>query len=187
MLLSKASFPQTRLPLPIRPFDSSSSGSMAISIAVVDSATEGSVISSPVYDKSATLGSSLLRPKRLICPPSWQLRRLQTPFSSKARAVPSAARQPTRKFGRGSDRVLSTCALRNVRAALLAASLVGVSCSPFRSPPPAPHVPNPAAWSKAELTIAYLGHASVLIDFGGTLLLTDPTLYDRVGVALCPI
>jgi L-ascorbate metabolism protein UlaG (beta-lactamase superfamily) len=83
---------------------------------------------------------------------------------------------------------LSTRALRNVRAALLAASLVGVSCSgTFCSPPAAPHAPTPSAWSKADLTIAYLGHASVLIDFGGTLLLTDPTLYDRIGIALGPI
>jgi L-ascorbate metabolism protein UlaG (beta-lactamase superfamily) len=78
--------------------------------------------------------------------------------------------------------------LRNVRTVLFAATLFSASCSgTFRPPPPAPHVPIPSGWSASDLTIAYLGHASVLIDFGGTLLLTDPTLYDRIGVALGPI
>ena len=37
------------------------------------------------------------------------------------------------------------------------------------------------------MTFAYLGHASVLIDFGGTMLLTDPTLYARIGLSLGPL
>jgi L-ascorbate metabolism protein UlaG (beta-lactamase superfamily) len=78
--------------------------------------------------------------------------------------------------------------LRNVRTVLFAATFFSVSCSgTFRPPPPAPHVPTPSGWSKSDLTIAYLGHASVLVDFGGTLFLTDPTLYDRIGVVLGPI
>jgi L-ascorbate metabolism protein UlaG (beta-lactamase superfamily) len=36
------------------------------------------------------------------------------------------------------------------------------------------------------LTIAFVGHASVLIDFGGTKILTDPALYDRIGVTIGP-
>jgi L-ascorbate metabolism protein UlaG (beta-lactamase superfamily) len=36
------------------------------------------------------------------------------------------------------------------------------------------------------LTIAFLGHACVLIDFGGTKLLTDPALYDRIGLGIGP-
>jgi L-ascorbate metabolism protein UlaG (beta-lactamase superfamily) len=36
------------------------------------------------------------------------------------------------------------------------------------------------------VTFAYLGHASVLIDFQGTMLLTDPTLYPRIGLSLGP-
>src|SRR5262249_17533932 len=161
---------------------------MAISLVAVDSVTEGSVISSPVYDESTTRGSSLLRPKRLICPPSWRLRRLHP--SSLARLMPLLCCGPdaNSQIGKRFSLRLSTRALRNVRAALLAVSLVGVSCSgAFRSPAAAPHAPTPSAWSKADLTIAYLGRASVLIDFGGTLLLTDPTLYDRIGVALGPI
>ena len=47
---------------------------------------------------------------------------------------------------------------------------------------PAPHRPEPATWSDERLTVAWLGHATVLINFYGTWLLTDPALRTRVGV-----
>src|SRR5919199_6231211 len=47
---------------------------------------------------------------------------------------------------------------------------------------PAPHKPRPAEWSDERLTVAWLGHATVLINFYGTWLLTDPALSSRVGV-----
>jgi L-ascorbate metabolism protein UlaG (beta-lactamase superfamily) len=47
---------------------------------------------------------------------------------------------------------------------------------------PAPHRPRPAEWSDERLTVAWLGHATVLINFYGTWLLTDPALRARVGV-----
>lgn len=47
---------------------------------------------------------------------------------------------------------------------------------------PAPHRPAPATWSDERLTVAWLGHATVLINFYGTWLLTDPALRRRVGV-----
>jgi L-ascorbate metabolism protein UlaG (beta-lactamase superfamily) len=46
------------------------------------------------------------------------------------------------------------------------------------------HKPQPAAWSNDRLTVAWIGHASVLINFYGTWLLTDPALRDRVGVSV---
>src|ERR671933_1815599 len=49
---------------------------------------------------------------------------------------------------------------------------------------PAPHKPAPAAWNDDELTVAWLGHATVLINFYGTWLLTDPALRPHVGVQL---
>ena len=49
---------------------------------------------------------------------------------------------------------------------------------------PAPHKPEPARWRDDRLTVAWLGHATVLINFYGTWLLTDPALRDRVGVHL---
>jgi len=47
---------------------------------------------------------------------------------------------------------------------------------------PAPHKPRPADWSDERLTVAWLGHATVLINFYGTWLLTDPALRSRIGV-----
>lgn len=46
----------------------------------------------------------------------------------------------------------------------------------------APHRPEPAKWDDRRLTVAWLGHATVLINFYGTWLLTDPALRRRVGV-----
>ena len=46
----------------------------------------------------------------------------------------------------------------------------------------APHRPEPSAWPDDRLTVAWLGHATVLINFYGTWLLTDPALRRRVGV-----
>jgi L-ascorbate metabolism protein UlaG (beta-lactamase superfamily) len=48
--------------------------------------------------------------------------------------------------------------------------------------PEAPHKPVPAAWSNDQLTVAWLGHATTLINFYGTWLLTDPTLRLRIGI-----
>src|ERR1044071_5859935 len=47
---------------------------------------------------------------------------------------------------------------------------------------PAPHRPEPEKWSDERLTVAWLGHATVLINFYGTWLLTDPALRSRVGL-----
>jgi L-ascorbate metabolism protein UlaG (beta-lactamase superfamily) len=51
---------------------------------------------------------------------------------------------------------------------------------------PAPHKPDPASWSDEQLTVAWLGHATVLINFYGTWLLTDPALRARIGVQVAP-
>ena len=47
---------------------------------------------------------------------------------------------------------------------------------------PAPHRPEPATWDDGRLTVAWLGHATVLVNFYGTWLLTDPALRERVGL-----
>jgi L-ascorbate metabolism protein UlaG (beta-lactamase superfamily) len=47
---------------------------------------------------------------------------------------------------------------------------------------PAPHRPRPEEWRDDRLTVAWLGHATVLINFYGTWLLTDPALRQRVGL-----
>ena len=50
--------------------------------------------------------------------------------------------------------------------------------------PAAPHRPRPRSWPDDSLTVAWLGHATVLINFYGTWLLTDPALRSHVGVSV---
>jgi L-ascorbate metabolism protein UlaG (beta-lactamase superfamily) len=50
--------------------------------------------------------------------------------------------------------------------------------------PSAPHTPSPASWDDNAITIAWLGHATVLVNFYGLRLITDPVLFPRIGVDL---
>ena len=47
---------------------------------------------------------------------------------------------------------------------------------------PAPQRPDPAAWPDERVTAAWLGHSTVLINFYGVNILTDPALGTRVGI-----
>jgi L-ascorbate metabolism protein UlaG (beta-lactamase superfamily) len=47
-----------------------------------------------------------------------------------------------------------------------------------------PHRPAPSTWSDNQITMSWLGHATVLINFYGVNILTDPTLAKRIGVSL---
>jgi Predicted Zn-dependent hydrolases of the beta-lactamase fold len=44
--------------------------------------------------------------------------------------------------------------------------------------------PGPLKWNDAQLTAAWIGHATVLINFFGITILTDPVLFPRVGIRL---
>ena len=44
--------------------------------------------------------------------------------------------------------------------------------------------PEPAHWDDGRLTAAWLGHSTVLINFFGIHIITDPVLFSRVGVRL---
>src|SRR6266403_1345152 len=44
--------------------------------------------------------------------------------------------------------------------------------------------PQPATWSDAQVTLAWLGHATVLINFFGIKILTDPVLFPRIGIRI---
>lgn len=46
----------------------------------------------------------------------------------------------------------------------------------------APQRPRPDSWSDDWLTVAWLGHATVLLNFGGSWVLTDPALERRIGL-----
>ena len=59
---------------------------------------------------------------------------------------------------------------------------LGAAVSTDRGLPSAPHTPTPHRWPDNALTLAWLGHATVLINFYGVRVLTDPALFPRVGV-----
>ena len=49
---------------------------------------------------------------------------------------------------------------------------------------PAPVKPNPALWSDNDITLCWLGHATVLINFYGVHILTDPAFGKYIGVSV---
>ena len=53
-----------------------------------------------------------------------------------------------------------------------------------RTVAPAKFKPEPATWSDNAITLAWLGHSTVLINFYGIRILTDPALGKRVGISL---
>lgn len=53
-----------------------------------------------------------------------------------------------------------------------------------RSILPAPLKPHPEAWSDDAITLCWLGHTTVLLNFYGIHVLTDPAFSARVGVSL---
>jgi L-ascorbate metabolism protein UlaG (beta-lactamase superfamily) len=44
--------------------------------------------------------------------------------------------------------------------------------------------PTPLKWNDAQVTAAWIGHATVLINFFGIKILTDPVLFPRIGIRL---
>ena len=44
--------------------------------------------------------------------------------------------------------------------------------------------PEPAEWNDTQVTAAWIGHATVLINFFGIKILTDPVLFPRIGIRL---
>jgi L-ascorbate metabolism protein UlaG (beta-lactamase superfamily) len=49
---------------------------------------------------------------------------------------------------------------------------------------PAPLQPAPGKWSDNAITVCWIGHATVLINFYGIKVLTDPAFGSRVGIPL---
>lgn len=42
--------------------------------------------------------------------------------------------------------------------------------------------PNPSEWKHNEINIAWIGHSTILINFYGIIILTDPILFNKIGV-----
>lgn len=53
-----------------------------------------------------------------------------------------------------------------------------------RDLPKPPHTPDPSTWADNAVTMAWIGHATVLINMYGVRIITDPTLFRRIGVDL---
>lgn len=42
--------------------------------------------------------------------------------------------------------------------------------------------PEPESWTNNKLSIAWIGHATILMNFNGVKILTDPVFFERVGI-----
>jgi L-ascorbate metabolism protein UlaG (beta-lactamase superfamily) len=60
--------------------------------------------------------------------------------------------------------------------------VLGAAASTDRGVLPAPNTPDPRGWVDNAVTLAWLGHATVLINFYGVRVLTDPVLFPRIGI-----
>ena len=84
-------------------------------------------------------------------------------------------------LGLGAAGLATWVATSQRRSARWARRLLRESRRPMA---PAPFRPNPEQWSSEQVTLAWLGHATVLLNFYGVWILTDPALFSRIGVDL---
>lgn len=68
--------------------------------------------------------------------------------------------------------------------AVLAFSIAMLTVAFADKPMPQPTKPNPQNWPQDRLTVANLGHACLLMNYFGVQVLTDPSLFDKVGLSL---
>jgi L-ascorbate metabolism protein UlaG (beta-lactamase superfamily) len=67
--------------------------------------------------------------------------------------------------------------------ALAAGELIS-EAGPYQDAPPPTGRLHPARWSSHALTIADLGHSTLLMDWYGVRVLSDPTLFNRIGLSI---
>lgn len=123
--------------------------------------------------------------------PGWRLTAKITPCGTEnpCYLAPPMTRSSRRKF-------LKISGVAAGMAAASASAWVGFSNSrlarmtrqiakdTLRNPAPPPVVPTPARWDDNQVTLTWIGHATVLINFYGVRILTDPAFSDRVGIDL---
>jgi L-ascorbate metabolism protein UlaG (beta-lactamase superfamily) len=75
--------------------------------------------------------------------------------------------------------------------ALFAVPALAIACGPHNNMATAamtdsstPQRLHPEVWPDSELTVANLGHATLLMNYFGVRIISDPTLFDRIGVAI---
>jgi L-ascorbate metabolism protein UlaG (beta-lactamase superfamily) len=42
--------------------------------------------------------------------------------------------------------------------------------------------PDPSQWNNKDLNIAWIGHSTILMNLFGTIIITDPVLFEKIGV-----
>jgi L-ascorbate metabolism protein UlaG (beta-lactamase superfamily) len=67
--------------------------------------------------------------------------------------------------------------------AVVASDLIS-EAGPYQDAPPPTGQLHPTTWSDRTLTIADLGHSTLLMDWYGVRVLSDPTLFKRVGPSI---
>jgi L-ascorbate metabolism protein UlaG (beta-lactamase superfamily) len=72
--------------------------------------------------------------------------------------------------------------LRNILLLTAASAFLGEKIYPGQTPLAPNFKPDPSVWKNDEINVAWIGHATVLINFYGKIILTDPVLYERVGL-----
>jgi L-ascorbate metabolism protein UlaG (beta-lactamase superfamily) len=80
------------------------------------------------------------------------------------------------------NQFLNKC-LKAAAASLFIPSVINKSDAFAKPAPLAPSFrPSPNKWKDDEINIAWIGHATVLINFYGTWILTDPVLFETIGL-----
>jgi len=80
------------------------------------------------------------------------------------------------------NRFIKNC-LKAIGASLLFPSVINVYDSMAKGTPlAASFKPEPETWKDDEINIAWIGHATVLMNFFGTWIITDPVLFERIGL-----
>lgn len=72
--------------------------------------------------------------------------------------------------------------IKKITLATCGAFLITDESLAERTPKYPSFTPEPENWKDTELNIAWIGHSTILINAYGTIILTDPVLYERVGI-----
>src|SRR5579872_3470569 len=75
--------------------------------------------------------------------------------------------------------------VRVLAVTLILAAGIAIFATARADKPMSPTIkPNPAAWPNDRITVSNLGHACLLMNYLGVRAITDPSLFDRVGLAV---
>jgi L-ascorbate metabolism protein UlaG (beta-lactamase superfamily) len=91
-------------------------------------------------------------------------------------SIPSRPSRLTRSF----PRLIAIVAIFSLAMFAARSYSLDMNATPAHSHP---HL-EPASWPDNSLTMANLGHAALLMNFFGTRVITDPSLFSRVGMSI---